>query len=187
MKNALKCFGGKCNASGSASVVDGKLILSCPHALTPVVWQMDLSEVKASAMEIRDSGDKGFVLALKTLRGETVDIASFKDRGEAIETLMATARAMEKAHGQIRLFPAGGSQQQATVTHMREPRRGKWAGILIGFALIALLLYIWGALLPRPSGTVPASIGTANAPTSFKQNNQETGVPLSADEFLLQK
>ena len=44
----------------SASVVDGKLILSFPHAQTPVLWQMDLTQAKASSLEVTKS-EKGKV------------------------------------------------------------------------------------------------------------------------------
>ena len=54
MKQAIKAMGHG-NYQSSARVVDGKLILSFPHALTPVVWQMDLSQTKASALEVQGS------------------------------------------------------------------------------------------------------------------------------------
>ena len=47
---ALKNISNKNGAS--ANVVDGKLILSFPHAQTPVLWQMDLAQAKASAIEV---------------------------------------------------------------------------------------------------------------------------------------
>ena len=64
--------------NASASVVDGKLILSFPHAQTPVIWQMDLAEAKASALEVLKA-EKGtdFTLTLKTQKGEKVKIDLF--------------------------------------------------------------------------------------------------------------
>ena len=44
--------------SASANVVDGKLILSLPEAENPVVWQMDLSSAKASALEVKKDEEK---------------------------------------------------------------------------------------------------------------------------------
>ena len=35
-----------------AKIVESTLIVSLPNAISPIVWRWDLSDVKASAMEI---------------------------------------------------------------------------------------------------------------------------------------
>ena len=64
----------------SAKVVDGKLILSFPNAVNPVVWQMESQEAKASALEVNDNEKSGYDLVLKTLKGERVQVASFAEK-----------------------------------------------------------------------------------------------------------
>ena len=57
----IKKFMGHKNKT-SAKVVEGKLILSCPGAEIPVVWQMDLNEAKACAFEVQcDEKANGFL------------------------------------------------------------------------------------------------------------------------------
>jgi hypothetical protein len=172
----------KIQSNSSARVVDGKLILTYPEAVTPVVWQMDLAQAKASALEVRES-PKGVSLVLKTAKGETVEIAPFATKGEAVEALMAAARALEGAHGQIR--PAGAANSADNVSGVPIKKHNRWAAGLLGVLLIVVLLMIWASLAPRPAISVDgAATSSPGSQTSFGQK-EENGVPLSADEFLL--
>ena len=183
MKNALKSFASN---PATARVVDGKLILSLPHALTPVVWQMDLTQARSSALEVRENKTQGsFVLVLKTPRGDDTEIAPFAARTDAIEALMAVSRALEKAQGQIRPFASvGSSESGATMTgnlKTHSPRSmGKWIAMTLGIILLLVLLNIWGAFLPRQTGVRPLE----PAQLDQVQPPADTGVPMSADEFL---
>jgi hypothetical protein len=187
MKLAMKSTG---KNNSSARVVDGKLILSYPEALTPVVWQMDLAQAKASALEVRET--KGnFSLVLKTAKGETVEVAPFATKDEAVAALMAAARALENAHGQIR--PASVAANESNGVALSMPVRGKSSRLktgLLGIGLIIVLLFIWTSLAPRPprslSSGSPSASSAGSAPQSFGQQ-EENGVPLSADEFLLKR
>lgn len=179
MKSATKKSTAKSTAT--ARVVDGKLILSYPDALNPVVWQMDLTQAKASAMEVRDN--KGtFMLTLKTAKGETTDIAPFTTKEEAVDALMVAARALENAHGQIRPVANGTNVEQLPV---EKNGKGRWAGATLGIIMIVILIGIWGSLTPRPAangGSAP--VGSNPAMTMGGSAGDENGVPLSADEFL---
>lgn len=177
--------------NSSARVVDGKLILSFPEALTPVVWQMDLTQAKASALEVRET--KGnFTLTLKTAKGEAVDVASFATKEESVAALMAAAKALENAHGQIR--PAGVAANESNGVALSMPMRGgkrsRWTAGFLGVALIVVLMFIWGSLAPRAPMSVGSGRTAATAPGTsqpFGQQGDENGVPLSADEFLLKR
>lgn len=173
----------KIQNNSSARVVDGKLILTYPEALNPVVWQMDLAQAKASALEVRET-PKGASLVLKTAKGETVEIAPFATKGEAIEALMAAARALEGAHGQIRPAAATNSADNASSAPIKKHNR--WAAGILGVLLILILMTIWASLAPRPATSVDGtSSATPQSQTSFGGQKEENGVPLSADEFLL--
>jgi len=181
MISALKKIQGGNNAS--ASVVDGKLILSFPHAQTPVVWQMDLTQAKSSALEVvKAEKGKTFSLTLKTQKGEKVDIAQFENREDAIDGLMAASKALENAHGSIQL--AANEDQKIAVAHAprKKSNKGQWiTGILAVLALI-VLFGMWGENAPRG----PQSIQTAAGPTgqAVAPAAQSSGVPVSADDFL---
>jgi hypothetical protein len=186
MKNALKSFSSP--HSSSASVVDGKLILSLPDAITPVVWQMDFSSVKASALEVRETKEGTFTLTLKTPKGEALDVAPFAKREQAINGLMAAARALENAQGRIHpgTSVSLGETQGHGVHITREPRQrgsaGKWIGTIAALALLVVLVGIWGSLAPRPPGGVSAM--TTDIPSVTTPAERTPGVPQSADDFL---
>ncbi|MCE7886965.1 MAG: hypothetical protein DYH13_05615 [Alphaproteobacteria bacterium PRO2] len=177
----MKLASKKIQSNSSARVVDGKLILTYPDAVTPVVWQMDLTQAKASALEVRES-PKGVSLVLKTAKGETVEIAPFATKGEAVEALMAAAKALEGAHGQIR--PAAAANSADNVSGASVKKHNRWAAGLLGVLLIVVLLMIWASLAPRPAISVDGASTASPGQSGFEQR-EENGVPLSADEFLL--
>lgn len=171
--------------ASSASIVDGKLILSCPGALIPSVWQMDMAEVKASALEVFEEGKdgaSGFVLRLRTLKDDLVTIASFSTKDDAVMTLMAVTSALQGAHGMIR--PSGISSVSGTRTHVSydgKPKdKRRWGVLLVTLVGLAGLFYAFSSLKtaipPLPDASGDMEIG--------QNQNTQNGVPLSADEFL---
>jgi hypothetical protein len=173
---ALKSLSSSNNQS-SARVVDGKLVLSFPHAITPVVWQMDLTQAKSSALEVHENKDTGVAtLVLKTPGSGSTDVAPFEKKSQAVEALMAVSRALESAHGQIR---AGMAETVVTARPPAPFSPGKWIAAVLALFMLFILFNIWGANLPRSPSTVenPAEFGAG-------QVQDQAGVPLSADEFL---
>ncbi len=192
MKTAIKKAPATDNSS--ARVVDGKLILSCPGAINPIVWQMDLIQAKASALEVRENAKEGrFTLTLKATKGEVVEIAPFATKDQAVEALMAAARALENAHGQIRPVAGGAAASsdtgasRTTQAPAKPLHRGKWAGRILGLLLVLALITIWVSLAPR----APVSLDSAGTPVPGgapgSRGGDEPGVPLSADEFLMKR
>ena len=57
--------------SSSAKVVDGALILSLPDAVSPVVWRMELDDVKAASLGIEPKDNNVYVLTMKEGKGDT--------------------------------------------------------------------------------------------------------------------
>jgi hypothetical protein len=179
MRHALKSLTSSNNQS-SARVVDGKLVLSFPHAITPVVWQMDLTQAKASALEVHENKDSGVsTLVLKTPGGSNTDIAPFEKKSQAVEALMAISRALENAQGQIR---SGTTPYETVGTVHHHPRRGftpgKWVAAVLALFMLLILINIWGSNLPRSPSSVTQDTSIAQDPAS------QAGVPMSADDFL---
>ncbi|MCD8519768.1 MAG: hypothetical protein LRY57_00325 [Alphaproteobacteria bacterium] len=166
----------------SASVVDGKLILSFPNAKTPVVWQLDMAEVKASALEVK--GDKDpFVLVLRTTKGEAVDVAPFTTKEEAVEGLVAVTTALQNAHGLIRPASKTAGQESLPPSYHpahNKPGKKRW-GLLLGAVIVlGTLLFLINSVtstipMPPASGDYAAD-GNAAAP--------QNGVPMSAEDFF---
>ena len=181
-----KCCSKKsCDNTASARVVDGKLILSLPKALSPVVWQMDLGQAKASALEVRNNEEAGtFTLMLKTPKGETLDIASFNDRALSVEGLMAAARARENAQEAIRPCAPGANNDPAlplnlaAVASSRLAKKCKFMPIFLVLVVLFVLYVIWSSLMPIPGNAPSASSGGS------AQTSGDSGVPLSADDYL---
>ena len=163
----------------SAKVVEGKLILSFPHANTPVVWQMDFIHVKASALEVQNDKDEGpYTLTLKTPKGETTEIAAFDKKEDAVKGLIAASKAMENAQGKIPVTTDTGN----SVTAAPQKKKGGWAAPLLGILMLIILLMLWGVLSPQ----TPNSIGIGNTSSQTSSSGGAVGVPMSADSFLQQ-
>lgn len=172
----------KQESNASARVVDGKLILSLPDALAPVVWQMDLGEAKASALEVKHDEDNArFVLVLKTPRGEKVEVAAFDKRSDALEGLMAASHALENASGHIQAATTAAKTGEAIApTQTKQQKKGRWMSALLAVVILFVLLMIWSSTVPRivSTGSVEQTANFGAPPPS------SSGVPVSADDFL---
>lgn len=189
----------------TACVVDGKLVLSFPGALIPIVWQMDIAQTKASALEVRagkkggegaDKGTDAFILFLKTAKGETVEIAPFATRDDAVDGLMAASRALHNAVGHMRA-PANAAEPAAG-TALADSRslspneisgRKSWRSALLALVLVMCLIFAWSSLTPAPSASSPGGAGASNQAAALDSASPsaaepESGVPLSADQYL---
>jgi hypothetical protein len=167
-------------AKSQVDIVDGKLILSCPNAVKPTVWQMDLASVKASALEvIPDEKTDNYSVMLKAASGDSVTIVSFSSEKAALDTLLKTAKAMQNAHGKIGGIP--------NLSNTSGKSNSSWNGafkafgflVLGGIATIAILMGI-SFMIQNPTSKGAFKTNGTNAPTAAEQN----GVPLSADDFL---
>ena len=179
--------------AASAAVVDGKLILTLPEAVTPVVWQMDLDQAKSSALEVIEDKKKGtFSLMLRNTKGETIEVAPFEQKSQAVEALMLTSQALQDGQGKIRAAPNVAQvpyqAQQGAPVYQPTPTTdssNKIGGIL-AIVLIIVLMLVWVISIPRQgdfnniSATASGDGHAGAAPSS----GVATGVPVSADEFL---
>ncbi|MGB0720202.1 MAG: hypothetical protein ACPGRX_06995, partial [Bdellovibrionales bacterium] len=157
-------------------------------ALTPVVWQMDLDQVKASALEVLRNEDKNcFTLTLKTPKGETLDAATFETREDAVEGLMAASKALQDAHGRIRGTQIAANDQNRAIAaaHASRPKgsKTKW---VVGIACVLLLVVLFGLMgSMAPQG--PNSFQQPASQTAQIQGQsaaESAGVAVNADDFL---
>jgi len=175
-------------SDASASVVDGKLILSFPHAQTPVLWQMDLAQAKSSALEVLKAAKGGsYTLTLKTQKGEQVQIASFENREDAIEGLMAASNALKNGHGNMQIAANQDKKLARARTGHKTANKGQWMTGIIALLALALLFGLWGMVVPKTPTSIQSS--SASHTQSDEQSNpatatQSAGVPVSADDFL---
>lgn len=174
-----------------AKVVDGKLILSCTQALRPVVWQMDLAPAKASALEIQEEKAGGPArLTLRSQNDESVDIASFADRAQALAALHVVARALEGAQGSLNQ-----SREQAG----RARRRSFWGGlvwlgsvlaaafvlvIVIGLVGTQILVPQVGYQTVQQTAIEPLAGPVEEGSSAPESQSAPSGVPVTADQFL---
>lgn len=175
MKQFLKAH---CKYQSSAKVVDGSLIISLPDAVTPIVWRMELANVKASALEVQPH-DKGFMLMLKTPRGESHDIAPFETKEAAVHALMRVSNALQNASGHMAV--SSKPQENTTSAALSQTphilgRVLKWTVALVGI-LIVLFLFSYLARLAGPSSQT-ASINSTST------SEDTSGIPQSADSLL---
>lgn len=176
--------------SSSASVVDNNLIISLPDAKSPVVWRMDIGKIASAALEVREEKDGSFVLTFKHDKDQNEDIAPFDNRAKAVKALMIISSAMQNATSSTPRNAANNSNTAAPVHqhHRAKAEKSPWVGGLIGLAILGFLVYI---LMLMPPGTPIRSDGAVEPQTSAFSNNtsntpsQETGVPVSADSFLM--
>lgn len=199
---ALRPSGSSPPAAPSARVVDGKLILSFPDAVKPILWQMDLVPARASALEVESLQGGQAALVLKTPKGEQTVIAIFKTQDSALAALMTVSAALERAQGRIRgtqPASAGMPEQPAWTAASEGAGAGggalssrqsamRWVAGLAGVVLLAVLLNMLWTLSPRAPASVPSAQqsapGTPQASLSGEPAPDAVGVPLSADAVL---
>lgn len=169
----------------SASVVDGKLILSLPDAATPVVWQMDLEQARSSALEVREDAKTGrFTLTVKTPKGESVDIAAYDEKSGAVQALMVTSKALANAHGKIRPVAANTQEGAYGANHFAPQGAGTQANssrasTILAVLLILILISAWAYSIPKANDSIARTRSASTAATGA-----DTGVAVSADDFL---
>lgn len=174
--------------TSNVNVVDGKLIMSFPHADIPVVWQMDMDLAKACSIEVQeDKKKKAFTLTFKADGSESKDIASFSEKQDAVNALMDTSQALQSAHGKIRPVAQITTPVNTGLVHNIHGKKGKGrqsntTGVLLAIILVLVLLVIWWKASMAPLDTTPTPDSLASSGVS--SGTGAAGVPVSADDFL---
>ena len=149
----------------SAAIRNETLVLTLPDAVNPVVWQFDLSSVKASALEINPAGDH-FALRLKTPRGEVHDIALYAERDRAVSILTIVHQTL--------IGGVANDGRGVVAAQADKNTSSNWPLAVCAFLLFVVIL--WGMNLVAP----PIAPGS----TGIDQSAAQIGVPQSADDLL---
>jgi len=155
-----------------ADVVNNHLILSLPHALSPVVWRMSLDKIGTASFEIKEDKKKNaFALVIKYDNKKTETIAALPSQQDALDSLIAASAAMQAGEANDRKS----TKKSSPIKQDIEPQ--KWVVALLAVIIIGGLYFYLTTLMP--SEMDPAADIDRSA-----QSSSTTGVPLSADEFL---
>lgn len=162
-----------------AQCVDNVLILSFPNAIDPIVWRMDVNEIKTASFEIQSLKEKNaFKLFLKPKNGKEEIIACFNDKDTAFEALMLASDALHNDNANIKSTTKTKSKKEK-----KEKKRGsgKWLALFGGVILIAILYFYMISLIPNTQSFQPTSTSLNNEQINTQD---KTGVPVSADDFF---
>lgn len=164
-----------------AKLSDGKLVLTLPDAMTPVVWVINTNESGSFFMRV-DRDDNGLYILQKIENsGKTPkieDIAYYTDRPKAVNAMMTIGHVMDK---------------QTTTGGGRSFGRQflKAIFILLVLALLAIfaIRFVVGLqiALSTPQVIAPVQTGQITAPVEgpiVVDDPDAVGVPMSADSFM---
>ncbi|MCB1529459.1 MAG: hypothetical protein H6853_00830 [Rhodospirillales bacterium] len=181
----------------TASVSGECLVLSLPGAIDPVVWRMELSQVKSSAFEIHERENGRHILCMKNSAGQHEDIAPFFNREDAVQALICVSSALQNAAQHNITVPVAantqGPKEGAKIaggaaeipppvqrsSHKTEAL--KWLVTAVGVIVVLGLFFYLSSLTPQSSGVFSAE-QTANS--GREDEGSSTGVPVSASDFL---
>ena len=169
----------KKETSQKVKIVDGKLILSLPDAVSPVVWQMDIVSAQSAAFQVQEDKKKKTVsLVLKNEEGGIDEIASFVDKDSAVSVLMETADVLQNAHGKLQ-----SSSAMVSVTTPSSGKKSDALGAVLAFLMIVTLFVVW--MFAASNSSMLNEIEGVNGGSAQSASSSETaGVPVSADDFL---
>ncbi len=179
--------------SSSAKVVSDTLVLSLPDAKAPVVWRMDLKNIKAAALEIETTDAGDFMLVMKDASGKKQDIAPFEHKARALKALMAASHAMEHAHGEKEAANNGAAAGTAAAPAAApaKSKGGQMLAGLIGIAVLGVLLFMLVRAGPQgqsfSAGNTGAAAPAASMTDGSGRASGQPGVPMSADDFLMRR
>ncbi len=172
--------------SSSAKVVNDTLVLSLPDAKSPVVWRMELAEIKEAAFELQQK-DTDYLLVMKTPKGASREIAPFDNRAKALKALMSTSQAMEHAETLSRSNDDGNAVFVSQGS--RKERSGQALAGIIGIIILGGLLFLLTQIGPNtPQYAASGGLAATGSSTGSAPNSAGSpGVPVSADDFLMQR
>lgn len=176
--------------TSSAEVVDKHLILSLPNAVEPIIWRMSLDKIGTASFEIKHvKASDTYKLTLKPAKGAAETIAPFDNKEDALTALMNASDALLKpeqsnpAPANIEVQPYIQTQAGVQPVQMQKARSYKWLYLFLGLLVVIGLYSYMTSLTPITDKNFGAQTGTTTAGTP-NPAAAETGVPLSADDFL---
>lgn len=164
----------------NAKMSDGKLILSLPNAMTPVVWVMDMDEAGTFLMKVETTDNGLYVLQKISNDGKKIeDVAYYASKSKAIKAMGMIAKATNARLSGIKSLLS-------------------WVkSLLFIAACLGVLLFLAMLFFPKIERAVIGSSAQTqqqiqqNAPVApapmVETNPDAVGVPMSADDFLKKK
>ena len=170
----------------AASVSEGYLVLSLPHAIEPVVWRQSLEKIGSALFEIKSGKEDTFNLVLKKTKTTSDIIASFEDKEDAIDALNAASNALHSKKTVRMNAPipkANNNNHDNKESSQSFSGEGqKWLVALLAAIIVIGMYYYLTTLMPERN--FGASVSTATQAGASSDNPNQTGVPVSADDFL---
>ena len=166
-------------------ILETKIYL--PDAKSPIVWRMELGEIKAAAFEIQQE-DGTYILVMKTPKGSVQEIAPFNDKGGAMRALMAASHAMEQAQSVTTAANDGAPASTIVSAAPAKKGGGQMVAGIVGIILLGGLIFAMMQVGPhRPqdfnaNGSMTKAGASSTTGTGDAAN--APGVPVSADDFL---
>ncbi len=184
MISSLKKIRSKTSKDMSADVIDGYLVLSLLNAQEPKIWRMAVDKIGAATFELKtNEKDDNTKFILKPKKGTAEIIASFDNKDEALNALTLASNALRHKPAQTEKIIKEKVTPKSQHSLETKKSSSKWSILGIGaLIVIALYIYLTVALMPQPL----IELDTSGTSTQGGQTNNETqtGVPLSADDFL---
>ncbi len=173
--------------TSSAEVVDNHLIIALPNAIEPVVWRMELDKVGTASFEIKEIKTSGhYKFNLKPKKGTAEIIATFETKDDALNALVQSSDAMQNPVTSSNVKTKNDKEQKINIVTSAAPQSepkskgiNKWVKLLLGLLIVVGLYAYLMSLMPNRINNLSDS--PAATPSS---STPQTGVPLSADDFL---
>ena len=166
----------------TAEVVDDSLVLSCPNAVQPVVWRMEVEKIGTASFEVKvNQKDDTAKLVLKPKKGTAELIADFATKDEAVNALMATSDALQTSKNQSPKKALKKIAQGAPQHIEVKASSSKWPIVLVALLLVIGLYVYMISLMPDRTTFESTSSATSSSVSSPQSS---TGVPVDANDFL---
>lgn len=165
----------------NAEVVDGHLVLSLLDAQEPKIWRMALDKIGTASFEVKQTKESDETkLILKPKKGAAEIIASYDSKAQAVAALKNASLALQGKKinkGQTNaVFAAQASTPQTA--HNTDKQGSNWGILFLGVLLVIGLYIYLTSMMPQ---IAPVTTGTT---TKTPSSQNQTGVPMSADDFL---
>jgi len=168
----------------SAAINDDCLIVSLPDAIEPKVWRLDLEKAKDSSFEVKKENKSFALMVKKSTRAKPDVIGQFETKEKALSALLMVSEALKT-----------NKSKSATPVKEKEPKSKKEApnpvaapannrgvvALLSTLLVIGIVYYFWTQSMPSSQSFETRALTTQGA---VDPSQPQTGVPMSADDFL---
>lgn len=168
----------------SAAISDDCLIVSLPQAIEPTVWRLELDKAKNASFEIQSDEEKFSLVIKKSARSKPDPIGQFETKEDALDALLMVSEALKAGGGKKPVTTAKKKDKPISEEPLKPKssnNNGGTIALIATLIVIGLFYYYWAKLMPTVD-----QIQTQEITSSILNSNpqSQTGVPVSADDFL---